>query len=109
MKLLNIFIKLLVSTLLLVGCQTFKGTTPLVVGKSIPTTYNQISDSTNAAQLTWRQYFHDTLLISLLDTAMNNNFDLLIAYQRINSAKAGLMIAKGKYLPSVTANGSLGL
>jgi outer membrane protein, multidrug efflux system len=109
MKLLNIFIKLLVSTLLLVGCQTFKGTTPLVVGKSIPTTYNQISDSTNAAQLTWRQYFHDTLLISLLDTAMNNNFDLLIAYQRINFAKAGLMMAKGKYLPTVTTNGSLGL
>lgn len=63
-------------------------------------------DTLTIAALQWRQYFQDSLLVALIDTTLNNNFDLRIALQRIEVAGANVQFAKGELLPKVF--GSLG-
>ncbi|MEG1615546.1 MAG: TolC family protein [Bacteroidales bacterium] len=48
----------------------------------------------------WWNSFNDPLLDSLINVAMKNNYDLLIASNRIRQAKAAMMSAYGGLLPS---------
>ncbi|UYQ95212.1 TolC family protein [Chitinophaga horti] len=48
-----------------------------------------------------RNVFHDAKLQALIDTLLANNFDLLAATQRIQTARAQLMLAKNASLPSL--------
>jgi outer membrane protein TolC len=57
----------------------------------------------------WKDYFSDSALINLIDTALKNNLDLLIALQRIEMARAGVRFSKGLMLPSIDVFGSAGL
>jgi outer membrane protein, multidrug efflux system len=65
-------------------------------------------DSTNIADVHWRQYFADTLLVNLIDTAIANNLDLQIAFQRIEVARSGVRFATGELFPKVDGNISVG-
>lgn len=49
-------------------------------------------------------FFKDSLLVSLINTAVKNNFDVQMALQRMEYAKAEFRSAKGALLPSVNAN-----
>lgn len=59
------------------------------------------SDTTTIANIPWREYFTDPILQALIDEALNNNYDLKIAYTRIQQAEASLVIAKSAYFPTV--------
>ncbi|HRE96140.1 MAG TPA: TolC family protein [Flavobacteriales bacterium] len=52
----------------------------------------------------WKEFFSDQNLIRLIDTALVRNFDLMIAMQRIEAARAGVKRAKGELLPDLNAN-----
>jgi NodT family efflux transporter outer membrane factor (OMF) lipoprotein len=66
-------------------------------------------DTTTIAALRWRDYFQDSLLVALIDTALQSNFTLQMALQRIELARATNTFTKGELLPKVTANASGGV
>lgn len=51
---------------------------------STPESYSGSTDSSNIAFDSWRLFIKDTLLISLIDTALQNNQELNIFLQEIN-------------------------
>ncbi len=74
--------------------------------KNMPDSFTVATDTQSIANLSWRQFFTDTNLIALIDSALHNNPDLLIANQRIEMAKAQLYMRKAAFYPSV--NGVIG-
>ena len=79
-------IGVLLVSIVYVGC---KAPTPVqrTDVKSMPQTYSATKDSINSAQIKWKDFFNDKNLISLIDTALKNNFDLLMALQNIEIAR----------------------
>lgn len=74
--------------------------------KSMPAAYHtKAADTSNLAQINWRQYFNDANLNQLIDTALQNNLDLKIALQRIEMAQAGVMLREGALRPEVQWGG----
>ncbi|MFY8001184.1 MAG: hypothetical protein ACOVSW_21510, partial [Candidatus Kapaibacteriota bacterium] len=59
-------------------------TTVSIPTRSLPQSFSQqpdiqrrnTDDTTTIARLEWRRYFQDSLLVALIDTALQNNFDL---------------------------------
>jgi multidrug efflux system outer membrane protein len=66
-------------------------------------------DSANMARVNWKVFFANPELISLIDTALQNNLDLLTAYQNIEIAKANLQFSKGLLKPTANAGLMAGL
>ncbi len=64
------------------------------------------ADSTSIADLPWQEVFTDTLLQGYIEKALNNNLDVRIAIQHINSAEAYLKQGKAGNLPTVNAQGN---
>lgn len=60
-------------------------------------------DSTNTAKLSWKEFFKDTTLISLIDTALKRNQELNIFIQEINIAQNNVRFKKAQYLPFIGA------
>ncbi|MBS1934141.1 MAG: efflux transporter outer membrane subunit, partial [Bacteroidetes bacterium] len=58
----------------------------------------------NIATISWKQMFTDTLLQSLIQEGINNNYDLKIAVARIKSAAANFKQSKLAFFPNVDAN-----
>jgi outer membrane protein, multidrug efflux system len=78
-----------------------------------PAAYRQLSDNSQAlaqttsfADLQWWQVFHDPVLQDLIRTALKQNYDLQIATQRIDAARAQVAVARSALFPQLAANGS---
>lgn len=54
----------------------------------------------------FRDIFMDPDLLSLIDTALTNNYDLKMAHERVHQADLQLTAAKLAYLPRIFAGGS---
>ena len=65
------------------------------------------TDTTTIANIPWREYFTDPALQALIDEGLANNFDLRIAYTRIQQAEAGLVVAKSAYFPTIALAGQV--
>lgn len=59
------------------------------------------ADSVTIADLSWTEIYTDTNLQALINCALENNTDLLVAIEKVNEAKASLTSAKLAFLPSV--------
>ena len=59
------------------------------------------SDTASIAFLEWTEIYTDPNLQTLINYALENNTDLLIAIQKVNEAKAALMSSKLAFFPSV--------
>ena len=44
--------------------------------KPVPSAYNDSADSTNSANIKWKDFFADPNLVALIDTAINNNLEV---------------------------------
>jgi len=77
--------------------------------KTIPAYYNTAQDSTNIASVKWRQYFTDSYLIAIIDSALKNNQELNIALREIEIDKNEIQARKGEYLPFVNLGGVAGV
>lgn len=77
--------------------------------KTVPTYYNAAQDSSNIASIKWRDYFTDSYLVALIDTALKNNQELNIALHEIEFDKNEIQARKGEYLPFVNMAGVAGL
>ncbi len=98
-----LFLLLIVAT----GCKVAR---PVQVPEKVrvPDTLWTPADS-SIADLPWKQFFTDPLLQQLIDTALQNNPDVLIALQRMETARASLLSARGAMVPLVNAVASAGV
>ena len=79
------------------------------VNKNTPETYyNNIKDSTNIADLKYKDFFQDDTLITLIDSALKNNQELNIVLNEILIAKNEIRERKGEYLPFLNLGTSTG-
>ncbi len=67
----------------------------------VPASFNGSRDTTTQASLTFDRFFTDRDLVKLIDTAMHQNADLLIAAQRVEVARAMLRQHRGALFPSL--------
>ena len=75
---------------------------------AMPKQFTNKSDSLIATLPTIRAFFSDSTLVSLIDTAFNNNFDLQMTFQKIEIARAGVRFTKGLGKPDLTGNIAIG-
>ncbi len=66
-----------------------------------PRTFPGSSDTVTATQIDWREYYRDTLLATLIDTAIAGNQELNIVSQEIRIASNEMNARAGEVLPSV--------
>lgn len=93
-------LSLLVAALLMLvaGCK-FLNVAPRKANQATPGRYGDLQDSTNSAQVKWREFFTDPNLIELIETALQNNQELNIVKQEIEVARNEVRARKGEYLP----------
>jgi multidrug efflux system outer membrane protein len=78
-----------------------------------PSAYRDLSDNPQAqaqaasfADLPWWQVFQDPQLQDLIHTALKQNYDLQIATERINAARAQVAITRSSLFPQVSGEGN---
>ncbi|MCU0323101.1 MAG: TolC family protein [Chitinophagaceae bacterium] len=106
MKLNHIIYSLLLLTA--IGCKTIQLPTERAL-LPMPQQFTNATDSSNTANTIWKTFFNDNLLMGLIDTALQNNLDVLTAYQNIKIAQANLQYNKGLLKPTVDANIAAGI
>ncbi|HEX8356614.1 MAG TPA: TolC family protein [Segetibacter sp.] len=77
--------------------------------RSVPLTYNNSSDTTNMATIQWRSFFTDQNLVNLIDTALQNNQELLITTQELELARNEIRLRQGPLTPTVGARLGVGV
>lgn len=91
------------------GCGTLS-TNLSIPEKEIPANFgNQKNTAGSIANINWREYFADTHLQKLIDTAVSNNIDLQMALQRIEVSRSSVKLANGALLPKVDLNIGAGI
>ncbi len=60
-------------------------------------------DSANIARINWREFFDDTVLVSLIDTALKNNLNLQQYAKDVSIATQDLKQARVNFLPEINA------
>lgn len=73
----------------------------LPVAEKIPETYIGDTDTLTDGNIRWQEFFTDPLLVDLIETALNNNLDLLSAIQRVEMARANYAVRDAAFLPSL--------
>ena len=75
----------------------------------IPSSYSQSTDTSNSADIKWKDFFSDPNLVSLIDTALKNNLELLTTLQDMELARNDVRIRKGLLYPTLAGGIGLGL
>lgn len=75
----------------------------------MPATFNTSTDTTSIADVNWKDYFKDPILVALIDTAIHNNPEIPIALQQIEIASNRVRARNSELFPSVSAGGGIGL
>jgi NodT family efflux transporter outer membrane factor (OMF) lipoprotein len=65
-----------------------------------------LNDSSNSADIKWKDFFSDADLVALIDTALKNNLELLTTLQDIEIARNDVRAKRGLLFPTV--NGAAG-
>lgn len=69
---------------------------------NLPANFSKtLQDTTNTANINWKEFFEDPYLSSLVDIAVVNNKEVNILAQRISIAKNDIQARRGEYLPFV--------
>src|SRR5579864_765909 len=110
MKLTNLLIVALICGMF-AGCKVGPNYhRPLV---QTPTTYRDLhanpqlqAQAASYADLPWWQVFQDPKLQELIRTALKQNYDLQLATERINAARAQLAVTRSNLFPQVQGNGN---
>lgn len=103
------FLSSMLSALLLAGCMVGPNYHRPVV--QTPANYRDLSTNPQAqaqaasyADLPWWQVFQDPQLQDLIRTALKQNYDLQIAAERINAARAVVTVTRSRLFPQVGGN-----
>jgi outer membrane protein, multidrug efflux system len=109
MKKLLPFMAVVIASAVIAGCKVGPNYhRPLV---QPPTAYRDLSENPQVqaqtasyADLPWWQVFQDPQLQELIRTSLKQNYDLQLATERINSARAQLAITRSNLFPQVSGN-----
>lgn len=82
---------------------------PRKENKSVPDQFGNSADTVNTARVKWKDFFTDSNLTALIDTALRNNQELNIVLQEINITKNEVRARKGEYLPFLNVTGAAGV
>jgi len=104
----SIVIACVIASFSIISCAVPKATEK-TANTALPISYTGSIDSTNSAKIAWNSFFNDQKLISLIDTALKNNLEVLTTIQEIEIAKSKIRSANGRLLPAVTAGFGAGL
>jgi outer membrane protein, multidrug efflux system len=99
----------IIFTAFLIGSCSIPQKTVIKYNDGLPTHFEDSINTVATEVISKKLFFPDNTLRELVDTALKNNPDLLIALQKINMAKSGMLIAKGLSSPSLDAVVSAGL
>ena len=69
--------------------------------KDLPAGFTDSQDTLNSARLNYREYFADSYLTALIDSAVKNNQELNISLQEIEISRNEIRARRGEYLPFV--------
>jgi len=111
MKKMRPLISVILASILIGGCTVGpKYHKPAV---QTPTAYRDLRESPQAqeqaasfADLPWWQVFQDPQLQDLVRTALKQNYDMQLATERINAARAQLGITRSSLFPQVQGDGN---
>jgi outer membrane protein, multidrug efflux system len=108
MKMARLLVAVLSSSLL-VGCAVGpKYHRPTVqtptAFRDFPTDSQQQAQAASYADLPWWQVFQDPKLQELIRTALKQNYDLQLAAERINAARAVVAVTRSSLFPQVSGN-----
>lgn len=100
-----------ISALVMMGCKTPQATSVKDnVKTQMPLHFDKDSVTEGHATITpWRQFFSDSNLVALIDTALANNQDLKMTIQEIAMAKSNVLYRQGALIPTVTAGAGIGV
>src|SRR5262249_1848881 len=100
-KLTATFLVLVVS--IVTGCRVPKPPTGMArpPDRTVPDTFNGLSDTRNSGLIPWRDFFEDPNLVALVHPALQRNQELNLAVQETVVANAEVMARRGEYLPKV--------
>src|SRR4029077_865795 len=105
----GVYIAIFAATMLLSACTVGPNYHRPVV--QTPTAFHGESDSQQTqaqtesfADLPWWQVFHDTQLQELIRTALKQNYDLQLAVERVNAARAQVGIVRANQFPQVSVD-----
>jgi multidrug efflux system outer membrane protein len=96
-----IFTSAIVGLLVLLNACKSLTTRHSIPEKKMPVSFNTGTDSAAISKLNWKDYFSDTLLIALIDTALTHNQEVLMALQRIEMAKASVQYTQSALMPAM--------
>ncbi len=108
-KKLAAFMAAMMSSSLVVGCSVGPNYHRPVVQP--PTAFRDLSETQVQAQvasyadLPWWQVFQDPQLQELIRTALKQNYDLQLATERINAARAQVAVSRSRLFPQVQGDG----
>jgi len=78
------------------------------VSQATPDTYIGNTDSTTLADISWREFFKDSSLTKLIDSAFVNNQELNINLMELTIGNNEIMARKGEYLPFLDVGAGAG-
>ncbi|TWR25272.1 TolC family protein [Mucilaginibacter pallidiroseus] len=98
----------IVFVLLATGCKNYQATVTQAQ-LNLPDTFAGKADTTTIATIPIRQFFPDQQLVSLIDSALRANPDVLSTLQRVEIARANLRLNASRLLPQISgaANGGV--
>ena len=111
----TIMLKKRISNFIGLGCIAlmFAACLPSLVrkneNKNVPASYNNSKDTVNSATVHWKEFFKDSNLVALIETAVNNNQSLKMIEQEIIVAQQEIRARKGKYLPFLSVMAGAGV
>lgn len=76
--------------------------------ESVPQNFANSTDTVNSAKVDWKEFFTDTYLTNLIDSALVNNQELNIMMREIMMSNNEILVRRGEYLPSVNLNAGAG-
>lgn len=88
-----------------VGCKAGKNNSRphLDLPSEYRSSVTEDSDTVNIARINWREFFDDTVLVSLIDSALKNNLNLLQYSKDVGIATQDLKQARVNFLPEISA------
>lgn len=111
MKKLSPSLVVMMTAILVAGCTVGPNYHRPVV--QTPATYRDLNENTQVqpqvasyADLPWWQVFQDPQLQELIRTALKQNYDLQLATERINAARAQVTITRSNLFPQVNGSGN---
>jgi len=102
------YVGIIILSLLYTACSVQK-TAKKTENKTVPAAYVNSKDTINMATLMWKEFFTDSNLVALIDTALNKNQELNIFMEEISIAKNEVRARKGAYLPTIGLRAGAGI